>query len=304
MELRVLRYFLAVAREGSITAAANALHITQPTLSKQLMDLEDELGKALFIRGKRKITLTEDGLLLRKRAEEILDLVDKTEKELTEDTRDISGDIHIGGGETVATSFLAEAAFQLRQKHPDVHFHLFSSNTEAVTERLDKGLLDFAIIIGEVDDHKYDHLTFPVQDSWGVLMRKDHPLAQQEHIQVTDLKSTPMFYSRHSIVQDLLTKSLGRELNEPNLVGSFDLIHNAAVFVEHGIGCVLTFDKLVTITDDGPLTFRPLESGLHAPLHLAWKKHQVFSRAAQAYLETVQQIIESYSPDSHIQEEN
>ena len=163
-----------------------------------------------------------------------------------------------------------------------------------MTERLDKGLLDFGLIIGEVDRQKYEFITFPVQDSWGVLMRKDDPLAQLEYIRLDDLKSTPMLYSRHSIVKDVLTHSLDRELNEPNLVGSFDLIRNASVFVEHGIGCVLTFDKLITITDDSPLTFRPLKPDLHTPLHLAWKKHQIFSRAAQVYLEMVHKVIDEY----------
>lgn len=297
MELRVLRYFLAVAREGSITSAAQALHITQPTLSKQLMDLEAELGKTLFLRGKRQITLTEDGLLLKQRAEEILALVDKTEKELAEDVADIAGDIHVGGGESIATEFLAEAANRLRREHPGVRFHLFSSNTEAVTERLDKGLLDFALMIGDVDAKKYDHITFPTYDSWGILMRKDNPLAAKESIRLEDLKEAPMIYSRHSMIRELLTSTLGRELDDPKVLGSYDLIHNAAIFVKHGMGCVLTFDNLLTITEDSPLTMRPLDPQITVPLHLAWKKQQIFTRAAQLYLETVQQVINEYLED-------
>lgn len=298
MELRVLRYFLAVAREGSITGAAQALHITQPTLSKQLMDLETELGKTLFLRGKRQITLTEDGLLLKQRAEEILDLVDKTEKDLSEVSSDISGDIRIGGGESVATEFLAEAASRLRNSHPRIRFHLFSSNTEAVTERLDKGLLDFGLIIGNVDTQKYNFITFPVQDSWGVLLRRDDPLATRDCLSFETLKDIPLFYSRHSIIRNLLTDSMDRELNDPHLVGSFDLIHNAAVFVRHGLGSVLTFDKLVPITDDSPLVFVPIEPQIQAPLHLAWKKNQLFSRAAQLYLEQLQEIIAEYKKEN------
>ena len=172
MELRVLRYFLAVAREESITAAANQLHVTQPTLSRQLMDLEKELGSPLFIRGNRKITLTEEGLFLRTRAQEIIDLADKTDGM-------ISGEVHIGAGETQAIRLIAKAAHRLRDEQPMIHYRLFSGNADDVMEKLDKGLLDFGIVIEPVDISKYDSLKLPYHDLWGVLMRRDAPLAKK-----------------------------------------------------------------------------------------------------------------------------
>lgn len=187
MDIRVLQYFLAVAREESITKAAERLRMTQPPLSRQLKDLEDELGKQLLIRGSKKVTLTEDGMLLRKRAEELVDLMEKTKTELTSSNENISGDIHIGCGETEAISFLAQAAWDLRQKYPLIHYHIYSGDAERVTERLDKGLIDFGLLVGPVDVNQYDYIRLPLKDTWGVLMRKDSPLAEKESITAEDL---------------------------------------------------------------------------------------------------------------------
>lgn len=175
MELRVLRYFLAVAREETISGAAEYLHVTQPTLSRQMMELEEELGKKLFIRGNRKISLTEEGMFLRKRAQEIVALVDRTESEFSVSDENISGDVSIGGGETDAMRLVARTATRLQARYPHISYHLFSGNADDVAERLDRGLVDFGIFIGAVELSKYDFLQLPVRDTWGVLMRKDSP---------------------------------------------------------------------------------------------------------------------------------
>lgn len=180
MEIRVLRYFLAIAREGSITNAANFLHVTQPTLSRQIRDLEEELGQKFFTRGSHNMTLTAEGMILRKRAEEIISMVDKTEAEFSSMENLVGGDIYIGGGETDAIKLIAKIAKELRASYPDIHYHLYSGNSEDVTDRLDKGLLDFGILIQPADISKYDYINIPAKDTWGVVMRKDSPLARKK----------------------------------------------------------------------------------------------------------------------------
>lgn len=196
MELRVLQYFLAVAREQNISAAAQSLHLTQPTLSRQLKELEEELGKQLMVRGSRKIVLTEEGMLLRKRAEEILDLVGRTEKEIAQSDDTVSGDIYIGTGETDGMRQIARTAKQLQEHSPGIHFHIVSGDAVDVCERLDKGLLDFGVLLGDIDKIKYHYLELPMKDTWGVLMRRDSPLAQQERILPQDLWDKPLILSR------------------------------------------------------------------------------------------------------------
>lgn len=182
MEIRVLRYFLAVAREGNITAAANFLHLTQPTLSRQIKDLETELGTQLLVRKSHNVTLTPEGMRFRKRAEEIISMVDKTEAEFTSAENTISGDIYIGGGETRAMLEVAEIIRELRDSYPDIHFHLYSGNASDVTERLDKGLLDFGILIQPADISRYNYINPREKDVWGVIMPKSSPLARKERI--------------------------------------------------------------------------------------------------------------------------
>ena len=202
MELRVLRYFLAVAREESISGAAEALHVTQPTLSRQMMELEEELGKTLFLRGKRKISLTEEGMFLRKRAQEIVTLVEKTESEFSAAEETISGDVHIGGGETDAMRLIARAAHRLQSAYPHIAYHLFSGNADDVTERLDRGLVDFGVFIEPADLSKYDFIKLPVTDIWGVLMRKDCPLAARATIRPQDLLGLPLLASNQHLVKN------------------------------------------------------------------------------------------------------
>ena len=199
MEIRVLKYFLAVAREGSITGAANSLHLTQPTLTRQLQDLEKELKQKLLVRGKHKVTLTPEGMILRKRAEEIVDMVEKTEAEFLSLNETISGDIYIGGGESDCMKHIAGIIKEIQEDYPQIKFHIFSGNAEDVTEKLDKGLLDFGVLIQPVDLSKYDNMPLPDKDVWGVIMRKDSPLAQKDYIELDDLKNLPLINSRQAM---------------------------------------------------------------------------------------------------------
>lgn len=279
MELRVLQYFLAIAREESITGAAELLHVTQPTLSRQMKDLEDELGKQLFLRGNRRITLTEDGMLLRKRAEEIMNLVDKTQAELHASETMISGDIYIGGGETQGMRIIAKAIHKTQLEHPLIKFHLFSGNAGDVSDRLDKGLLDFGVLIEPANFAKYDFVKLPTTDTWGVIMRKDSPYAQKENIQPKDLKNIPLLCSNQEMVRNEIAGWLGTDFTELNIVSTYNLIYNASLLVEEGIGYALSLDKLVNTKDLTDLCFRPLEPKLEVGLAIVWKKYQVFSKA-------------------------
>lgn len=288
MEIRVLRYFLAVAQEESISGAADYLHLTQPTLSRQLMDLEEELGKKLFIRGKRKITLTEDGLLLRKRAGEILALVEKTECEFRGPEEMIAGDIYIGGGETAAMRLIAEMAKELQDQHPQICYHLYSGNADDVSERLDKGLLDFGLFIGPVDLKKYEYIRLPATDTWGLLMRRDSPLAQKELIHPEDLWDLPLLVSRQSQVGHVLSSWIRRDFDSLHITATYNLLFNAALMVEAGLGYALCLDKLVDTMATSSLCFRPLASNEKVGVNFVWKRYQVFSKAAALFLEKIQ----------------
>ncbi|MDO5520849.1 MAG: LysR family transcriptional regulator [bacterium] len=287
MELRVLRYFLAVAREQTISGAAELLHITQPTLSRQLMELEEELGHPLFIRGNRKITLTEEGLFLRKRAQEIIDLVEKTQTEFTIDDELIGGDIFIGGGETDAMRLLAKIAFHLQQQYPNIRYHLFSGNGDDVMDHLDKGLIDFGVLIEPADITKYDFIRIPAKDTWGILMRKDSPLASKPHIEASDLFDIPLITSRQTMINEQMTKWIGRDFGELNTVSTYNLIFNASLLVEQGMGYALCLDKLINTTGDSTLCFRPLFPPLESNLDVVWKKYQVFSKASEKFINSM-----------------
>lgn len=292
MELRVLRYFLAVAREESISGAAQFLHLTQPTLSRQLIELEEELGKQLFVRGSRRVTLTEDGVLFRKRADEILALVDKTTMELSDNEENVAGDIYIGAGETDAMRLIAREAKKLQARYPQIRYHLHSGNADDVSERLDKGLLDFGLLIEPVDLKKYDYLRLSAHDTWGLIMRRDHPLAGKQAITPADLLDTPLLVSHQSRSAENLKRWLGRDPEELQVVCTYNLLYNAAIMVDEGLGCALTLDKLVNVRETGDLCFRPLDPPLTSGLCIVWKKYQVFSRAAARFLEQLQQQFE------------
>ena len=288
MEFRVLRYFLTVAREASITGAANSLHLTQPTLSRQLQELEKELGQKLLIRSKSKITLTPEGMMLRKRAEEIVDMVEKTEAEFKSINEIVGGDIYIGCGETEAMKYVTQVMKELQDECPDVKFHIYSGNAEDVTEKLDKGLLDFGILIQPIDLSKYDNITLPYKDVWGVVMRNDSPLALKDVVTIDDIKSRPIIASRqmsrkYSAASGFLDW-FGDEFEELDIVATYNLIYNAAIMVQEGIGYAVTLDKLVNTSGNTNLCFRPLSPKLESGLDIVWKKYQVFSPAAKIFL--------------------
>lgn len=292
MEIRVLRYFLTVAREGNITAAANYLHLTQPTLSRQIKDLEDELGQQLLIRKSRRVILTPEGMLLRKRAEEIISMVDKTEAEFSSMDNTISGDIYIGGGETQAIKLIANIMKELSNEYPGIRYHLYSGNAPDVTDRLDKGLLDFGLLIQPADLTKYDYLNLPEKDSWGVIMRQDSPLAEKEYIEKEDLLKLPLICSRQ-VVQlkgygNQFAEWFGEDYKKLNIVTTFNLIYNATIMVETGLGYAITIDKLIN-TKDSSLCFRPLKPKLESRLNIIWKKYQVFSPAAELFLQRLRE---------------
>ncbi|WP_276850632.1 LysR family transcriptional regulator [Enterocloster lavalensis] len=289
MELRILKYFLAVAREESISGAAQALHMTQPTLSRQLMDLEEELGKQLLIRGSRRITLTEEGMLLRKRAAEILDLVEKAEAELTAPDEVVNGDIYIGGGETEAMRMIAEIATGLQRSCPDIRYHLYSGNADDVTERLDKGLLDFGVLIEPANMKKYDYIRLPATDTWGLLMPRDCPLAARPVIRPQDLRDLPLITSRQSMLSNEFSGWLGKEFEKLRIVATYNLVYNASLLVAAGMGYALCLDKLVNTSEESPLCFRPLEPRMEVHLDIVWKKYQVFSGAAERFLKEVRE---------------
>lgn len=283
MEIRVLRYFLAVASEQSISGAAETLHLTQPTLSRQLMELEKELGTTLFIRGNRSITLTDDGMLLRKRAEEILELVEKTEAELQIPDGAVAGDIYIGGGESHAMRMIADVIQELRKEHPLIRYHFFSGNAEDVTERLDRGLLDFGVLIEPTDLSKYESMTLPAKDVWGVLMRRDSPLAAKQEIRPEDLREVPLIGSRQRLISGTLGQWFQAEYERLNLVATYNLVYNASLLVKSGVGYALCLDKLVNTADASELCFRPLAPRLEAGMYIVWKRYQMFSRASEAF---------------------
>ena len=293
MELRVLRYFLTIAREGSITNAANVLHVTQPTLSRQIHDLEEELGQRLFVRGSRNMRLTAEGMILRERAEEIISMVDKTEAEFHSMSNVVSGDIYIGGGETEAVKLIAQIVCELRTAYPEIHYHLYSGNAEDVTERLDKGLLDFGLLIQPADISKYDYFNIPARDTWGVIMRKDIPLAKKETIRKEDLLNVPLICSRQVISEERhrneFAEWFGEDFDKLDIVTTFNLVYNAAIMVEAGVGYAITIDKIANTTESSSLCFRPLEPQLDSGLNIIWKKDQVFSAAAALFFKKLRE---------------
>ncbi len=289
MELRELKYFLAVAREESISKAAEYLYLTQPSLTRQIQGMEKEIGQPLFVRAKRKMILTETGVLLRKRAEEIIDLYEKTEAELLRPFEVVGGDVYIGGGESYALQTIISAAREIQRENPGIKFHLFSGDTADVAERLDKGLIDFGILIEPADLSKYDYIRLPLSDIWGVLMRRDSPLAEKEFIMPQDLRGLPLICPRNiDKPNHIIREWLGLK-EEPNVAATYNLIYNASLMVEEGMGYALGLDKLINTGGGCDLCFKPLFPRLESHLDIAWKKYQIFSKAAQIFLKNLRE---------------
>ncbi len=288
MEIRVLRYFLEVAREESITHAAVRLHVSQPTLSKQMKDLETELGQKLFVRTNYSIRLTDAGMLLRKRAEDLLRMSDRITEEFRTLSADEGGDIHIGCAESDGMRCLARCIRDVQARHPRVRCHLYSGNTEDLAGRLDSGILDFAVIVQDVDLTKYNYLELPYADTWGVIMRKDSPLAGQEAVRMEDLLELPLICSRQGMKADY-PKFFREKVDALHVVATFNLIYNATVLVREGLGYALSFDKLADTGTDSELCFRPLSPSLTSRMYVVWKKYQLFSPAAQLLIEELKE---------------
>ncbi len=284
MELRVLRYFIEVAREGSITGAARSLHISQPTLSKQLKELESELGCKLFVRGNYNVHLTEEGILLRKRAEDILDMTDRTIEEFQSLNDVTGGEVRIGCAESELIHHLAGAIKDFRLQYPGLRFHITSGDTRVVVNDLEQGLSDFAVIVEPPDLTRYNYLSLPGGDTWGLLMRTDNPLAQKLKIAPQDLKGVPLISSPQSLRVDL-PRWCGEAVDQLNMVGTVNLFYNGSVFVKEGLGCLLVFDRLADVSEESGLCFRPLTPKLETKMYIIWKKYQVFSPIAERLVE-------------------
>ena len=275
-----MQYFLAVTREGNISAAAQSLNLSQPSLSRQLKDLEEELGAKLFIRGNRRIELTEEGLILRKRAGEIMQLVELTESEISEVKNNISGTLSIGAGESLSMHRITEVFRRLKENYPDIRLNVVSGDTEDLQDRLDRGLLDFALIFTDFDRNAYHHLTLEEKEIFGVIMRRDDPLAEKEYITVKDLYGKPLIVSRANGL-DIFSGSQARKLQ---VAATYNLLYNASLMVEDGIGVAISFDGLVDTSENSSLCFRPLYPEISVSPSLIWKRHQKLSIISQLFI--------------------
>lgn len=293
MDFRVLQYFLAITREQSISSAAKSLHLSQPTLSRQIKALEEELGKQLFIRSNRTITLTEEGILLRKRAEEITQLINKTKEEIILSNETIAGNISIGAGETEGIRHIAKVAKKLQSKYPLVYFHIVSGDKISVLEELDKGLIDFALIFGEIDLSKYDYITLPSIDKFSVMMRKDDILANLDIITPEDLLDKPLIVSRQIISDSNLAQLFNCDKKRLNIVATYNLLFNGSLMVDEGMGYALCFDKIINVTGNSNLCLRPLSIQIMPKMSFIWKKYQVFTKASEKFLLTIQEDIKN-----------
>ncbi|MCR5795542.1 MAG: LysR family transcriptional regulator [Solobacterium sp.] len=297
MEIRTLRYFLAVAREENMTRAANLLHVTQPTLSKQLKSLEDELGKKLFIRHSFSLTLTEEGILLRNRAEDLVNMADKIEKEFLSLDEVTGGDIYFGLAESYQIRRLAKEIRTFKEFYPGLSYHITSGDTEQVTEKLDKGLLDFAVICEKPDERKYSYITFPESDHFGAVFPADTPLASKEKITAGDLAGRPLFCSGQSWENDIRPWA-GEQFDSLQLEGTFRLAYNGSMFAREGLGILLTLNNLVDTSPSSGMVFRPLEPELEMKMYLIWNKYQSFTPIAERFLQQIRRSFGS-SPASH-----
>ena len=288
MEIRVLRYFLAIAREENMTRAAERLHISQPSLSKEIKKLEEELGHELFIRTNKNMILNDEGMLLRKRAEDILAMVDKTAEEFSQLDNIIGGEIRIGCAESYLIKYLARSIKSFKEQYPNFVFHIFSGDTEPVAERLDRGILDLAVIVEPPNLSKYNYLSIPESDKWGLVMLRDSPLAEKENLTFDDLYGLPLFCSEQSIKADF-PRWCGDSMDKLIFAGTFNLAYNGSIFVKEGLGYLLTFEHLIDTSEESGLCFRPITPTLETNMYIIWKKYQVFSPIAELFLKKLKE---------------
>ena len=290
MEIRTLRYFLAVAREENMTRAAEILHVTQPTLSKALKSLEEELGKKLFLRHSFSIRLTEEGVLLRNRAEDLVSMADRIEQEFVS-LDDISGgELYLGLAESFQIRYLARVIRDFKTRYPNLHYHITSGDTEQIADKLDKGLLDFLVLAELPDSRKYEYLAFPEKDVWGLVIPEGDPLSEKDVIRAEDLQDLPLFCSEQAWNGDI-QKWAGASYAQMRLEGSFRLSYNGSIFAREGLGYLLTFRHLIDTSAGSGLSFRPLAPALETTLYIAWNRYQTFTPIAERFL---QQLRESF----------
>ncbi len=289
MEIRVLKYFLETAREGNMTRAAERLHVTQPTLSKQIKELETELGKKLFIRGNFSVTLTEEGMILRKRAEDLLSIAEKIQTEFKNMDSITGGDVYIGCAESYLIKYLAKAVKNLKEKYPNIHYHITSGGTEQVIEKLERGILDMAFIVEPPELSRYNYLDIPESDKWGVYMLRECPLAEKESITIDDLLPYPVFCSEQSVKADL-PRWCGEKAEQLNVIANFNLANNSFVFVREGLGLGLGFEKIIEVNEKSDIIFRPLDPPLYTKMCVIWKKYQIFTPVAELLLKEIKNI--------------
>lgn len=290
MEIRVLKYFLKVTQEESITKAAEKLHTTQPNVSRQLNDLEKSIGKKLFERGSRKVTLTQEGLFLKKRAEEIIELTQRTEIDLQNFGQSVNGTVHVGAIESHLMHKIARCIIKLKEYYPHIKYDIFSGSVSEITDRLDKGLIDFAITIAPIDVHKYNYLKLSDTDSFGLLMGTDNPLAKKKVIQPQDINNYPVWVAHQQLAENALSGWLGRDISSLNIIGTFNLIKTPEMMVEEGLGMAFTFSGLVNCNRQNHLCFRLLEPEIKTNIYLVWKKEQLFTEPAHLFLKEIKKI--------------
>jgi len=291
MEIRVLRYFLTVVREQSITKASEVLHITQPTLSRQLAQMEEEVGVKLFDRGTRKITLTNEGILLRRRAEEILQLVDKTERELIEQEEQVEGKITIGCGEIASVQLLPELFKSFHEKYPRVNFDIYTATADNVKDQMDRGLVDIGLLLEPIDIEKYEYIRLDMEERWGVLMRPDDPLAAKESVTSKDLAKLPLILPRRLSVQSEIANWFGDYYENLNVLFTSNLSTNASIMVNYGLAYAVVIEGSIPFWDRSKIAYRPLSPDLTATSVLAWKRGQPFSLASTKFIEHIKCLL-------------
>lgn len=287
MELRVLNYFLMVAREENITKAAQLLHVTQPTLSRQIAQLEDELGVKLFQRSNHSIILTDNGMLLKRRAQEIVTLAEKAKREFSHD-KQLNGTISIGSGELKSMQFLSEAIVSFRRKYPGVNFEIYSGNSDSIKERIDRGLLDLGLLIEPVDIGKYDFIRTNIKEEWGMLVQEASPLVEREYITPKDLADVPLILSRGALIQKHIYRWLGEYANENNIAATGNLLYNIAILARNGVGAIIGL-KLDAQYEG--LKYIPLSPRLESGTVLVWKKTQSFSQATETFIRYLKEML-------------
>lgn len=287
MELRTLRYFLTAATEENITRAADVLHVTQPTLSRQLMDLEKELGTTLMLRGKKGLTLTDDGLFFRQRAEEIVELADWLEQRFAEKSESVTGIINVGASEAIGSRMMAKLICQFSDKYPLVQFHLYNEMADNIKDCLDKGLVDVGLLLEPIDVHKYEYLRLMQKETWGVLMRTDHPLAGLEVITPEDIAEYSLILPLREKVREDIINWIGREEKNLHIPLSYTLLSNAVLLVEEGMGCAFCLDGALAVRSSPNLKFIPIQPEKTTRSVLVWKKNQIFSPATSLFIQEI-----------------